>query len=86
MSAWAPMHRLVGVSGAITKPDVCIAAAVSGAAALYAGIAHSKKIIAINKDNQAPIVKAADVVIIDDYKAIMNALVGIVLEAKSKGS
>ena len=86
MSAWTPMHRLVGASGAITKPEVCIAAAVSGAAAFYAGIASSKKIIAINSDAQAPITNAADVVIIDDYKAIMDALVRIVLEAKSKAS
>ncbi len=86
MSAWAPTHRMMGVSGAIAKPEVCIAAGVSGAAALYAGIAKSKKIIAINTDAQAPILKAADVVIIDDYKAIMDALVRIVLEAKSKAS
>jgi len=84
MNAWAPMHRLVGVSGAMTKPDVCIAAAVSGAAALYAGIAHSKKIIAINTNELAPIAKAADVVIIEDYRAVINALVKIVMKEKSK--
>ncbi len=84
MNAWAPLHRLVGVSGAITKPKVCIAAAVSGAAAFYAGIANSKKIIAINSDAQAPITNAADVVIIDDYKAIMNALVNVVSKAKAE--
>jgi len=82
MSAWAPLHCLIGVSGAIAKPEVCIAAAVSGAAAFYAGIAHSKKIIAINIDDRAPITKAADVVIIDDYKAIMQALVEIILKTK----
>ena len=83
LNAWTPMHRLIGVSGAITKPGVCIAAAVSGAAAFYAGIANSKKIIAINSDDQAPITKAADVVIIDDYKAILDALVKIVSKAKA---
>jgi electron transfer flavoprotein alpha subunit len=82
LSAWAPLNRLVGVSGAITKPEVCIAAAVSGAPAFYAGITHSKKIIALNSDDQAPITKAADVVIVDDYKTIIDALVKVILEAK----
>jgi len=83
MSAWAHMHRLVGASGSIAKPDVCIAAAVSGAAAFYVGIANSKKIIAINSDDRAPILKAADVVIVEDYKVIMDALAKVILEAKA---
>ena len=77
MHAWAPMHRLVGVSGAMTKADVCLVAGVSGAAAFYTGIEKSQFIVAINKDIRAPIVKFADVAIIDDYKAVMNELVKI---------
>ena len=79
MSAWAPMHRMIGVSGAMTKPEVCIVAGVSGTAAFYAGIEKSKTIVAINTDIRAPIIKAADVAIIDDYKAVMAELVRIVL-------
>ena len=78
MSAWTPMHRMIGVSGAMTKPEVCIAAGVSGAAAFYAGIEKSKIIIAINTDIRAPIIKACDVAIIDDYKAVMAELAKIV--------
>jgi len=74
MNAWVPMNRLVGVSGAITKPDACIAAGVSGAAAFYAGIQKSKTIFAVNTDKRAPIVKASDVVVIDDYRPVMAAL------------
>ncbi|MBW2514758.1 MAG: electron transfer flavoprotein subunit alpha/FixB family protein, partial [Deltaproteobacteria bacterium] len=74
MRAWAPMHRLVGVSGAMTKAEVCIVAGVSGAPAFYAGIEKSKFIVAINKDLRAPIVKTADVAIIDDYRAVMEGL------------
>lgn len=77
MNAWAPMNRLIGVSGSMTKPDVCIVAGASGAAAFYAGIARSKYIVAVNTDKRAPIVRSADVVIIDDYKAIMTELVKI---------
>ena len=77
MYAWAPMYRLIGVSGAMTKADICIVAGVSGAAAFYAGIEKSKLIVAINKDARAPIVRSADVVIIDDYRAVMDELVKI---------
>ena len=79
MSAWTPMHRMIGVSGAMPKPEVCIVAGVSGAAAFYAGIEKSKTIIAINTDIRAPIIKACDVAVIDDYKAVMAELAKIVL-------
>ena len=71
---WGGMHRLIGVSGTIARPEVCIAAGVSGAGAFYAGIEKSKFIIAINNDPQPRIVKAADVAVIDDYKAVMEEL------------
>jgi electron transfer flavoprotein alpha subunit len=77
MNAWAPLKRMIGVSGAMTKPDICIVAAASGAAAFYAGIEKSKYIIAINKDIRAPIVRISDVVVIDDYKAVMDELAKI---------
>ena len=75
MNAWEEMRRLIGVSGTLARPEVCIAAGVSGAAAFYTGIEKSRFIIAINTDAQARIVKAADVAVIDDYKAVMNELV-----------
>ena len=74
MNAWAPMNRLIGVSGAMLKPDICIAAGVSGAAAFYAGIEKSKFIVAINTDEQAPIMKKADVAVADDFVPVMKAL------------
>ena len=79
MSAWTPMHRMIGVSGAMTKPEVCIAAGVSGTAAFYAGIEKSETIVAINTDIRAPIIKACDVAVIADYKAVMAELAKIVL-------
>ncbi|MEN8243765.1 MAG: FAD-binding protein [Thermodesulfobacteriota bacterium] len=77
LNAWEPMHRLIGVSGTIARPEICIAAGISGAAAFYAGIEKSKLIIAINTDPQARIVKAADVAIIDDCMAVMDELTKI---------
>jgi electron transfer flavoprotein alpha subunit len=80
MSARAPLHRLVGVSGSMTKADVCIVAGASGSAAFYAGIEKSKFIITINTDIRAPINKTSDVVIIDDYKAVLDELVKVMRE------
>jgi len=77
LNAWEGMHRLIGVSGTLARPEICIAAGVSGAAAFYAGIEKSKFIIAINIDPQARIVKAADVAVIDDCKAVMEELLKI---------
>ncbi|MDZ4131776.1 MAG: FAD-binding protein, partial [Dethiobacteria bacterium] len=78
MSAWAPLNRLIGVSGEITAPQICIAAAVSGTAAFYKGIENSGKIIAINTDREASIIQAADVAIIDDYETVLEELAKIV--------
>jgi len=80
MSGWAPLHRQVGVSGSMTKAEVCIVAGASGAAAFYAGIEKSKFIVAINTDIRAPINKISDVIIIDDYKAVLDELVKVMRE------
>ncbi|MGN1165852.1 MAG: electron transfer flavoprotein subunit alpha/FixB family protein [Lachnospiraceae bacterium] len=74
MNAWMPMNRLIGVSGAMVSPDICITAGISGAAAFYAGIEKSKFIVAINTDDKAPIMKMADVAIVDDFLPVMEAL------------
>lgn len=78
MNAWAPMQKLIGVSGAMINPEICIAAGVSGAAAFYAGIEKSKFIVAINKDERAPIMKQADVAVAGDFMDVLDALIKIV--------
>lgn len=85
MSAWAPMKHLIGVSGNITKPVITITAGVSGAAAFYTGIEKSDFIVAINTDSKAPILKKADVSIIDDYKPILEELTKIIKLEQSAG-
>lgn len=77
MNAWAPMDKMVGVSGAMVGPDICITAGVSGAAAFYAGIEKSRLIIAINRDEKAPIMKKADVAIVDDFRPVLEELSAI---------
>lgn len=66
MHGWAPMDRLLGVSGATVQPEVCIAVGVSGSAAFFAGIEKSGFIAAINADKTAPIMQMADVALVGD--------------------
>lgn len=74
MSAWSDLNTLVGVSGNITRPKVCIAAAVSGAPAFFAGIEKSNVIIAINSDENAPIMKKSDLAVVGDATVILEEL------------
>lgn len=80
MNAWAPMDDLIGVSGTMIRPDLCIVAGASGSPAFYAGIEKSKIIVAVNSDEDAPVMKKADVCIAGDWKEILSELVRIKTE------
>lgn len=67
-------ERLIGISGHLLAPDVCIVAGASGAAALMTGIRNSRFIVAINHDASAPVFSQADVGIADDWLAVLDAL------------
>ena len=77
MNAWAPMDRLIGVSGARTAPALCIVAGASGAPAFSWGIEKAGLIVAINIDAHAPIVRDADAVVLDDGVAVLEELAAI---------
>lgn len=74
MNAWASMDRLIGVSGTMAKPKICIAAGVSAAPAFYAGIEKSDFIAAINVDEKAELMKKADVAMEGDCIEILQEL------------
>lgn len=75
MNAWRPMEELLGVSGTMIHPDVCLVLGASGSPAFYAGISASKTIIAVNQDSKAPINKKSDVYITADWKEFLKLLV-----------
>lgn len=77
MNAWVPMDRLIGVSGHMIHPELCILLGVSGAPALYSGIEKSRQIIAINTDETAPIIQKSDAAIIHDGLDVLRELVRI---------
>ena len=84
MNAWTDMNRLIGTSGLIISPKLCIAAGVSGTAVFSVGIKSSEFIVAINTDSKAPIFQMADVGIVGDLLAILSELVKVVTAEKAR--
>lgn len=74
MNGWAGIDEIIGVSGRIYSPKVCITIGVSGSAAFYAGVENSEWIASVNTDEHAPIIRMSDVAVIDDYKNIWGNL------------
>jgi electron transfer flavoprotein alpha subunit len=84
MNAWTDMERLVGASGAVLSPKICIAAGVSGSAVFTAGIKASEFIVAINTDPNAPIFQIAHVGIIGELVPTLLELERLILAEKGE--
>ena len=83
MNAWIDMNRLIGASGLIISPKLCIAAGVSGTGVFSVGIKNSEFIVAINIDSKAPIFQIADVGIVGDVQAVLSELEKLVTAGKA---
>lgn len=68
-------EKVIGISGHLLAPDVCIVAGASGAAALMAGVRNSQFVVVINHDASAAVFSQADVGVVDDWKTVLEALV-----------
>lgn len=77
---WVPASQQVGFSGQKISPDLYIAVGISGAVHHLAGLAGAKTIVAINKDPEASIFRAARFGVIGDAKEVVPAFVARVRE------
>jgi len=80
---WLPMERQIGSSGQTVAPKLYLALGISGAIQHVVGMKGARTIVAVNKDQNAPIFEIADYGVVADIFEIMPALAEELQKAKS---
>jgi electron transfer flavoprotein alpha subunit len=79
---WLPMERQIGSSGQTVAPKLYLALGISGAIQHVVGMKGARTIVAVNKDQNAPIFEIADYGVVGDIFEVMPALTEALEKAK----
>jgi electron transfer flavoprotein alpha subunit len=72
---WIGDGQIVGVGGQFIAPDLYVACGLSGDIYHYFGLQDAKFIVAINPDENAPIMKVAHLAVVGDARQVIPAMV-----------
>ena len=73
-AGWMPYASQIGQTGKTVKPDVYVAVGISGALQHVVGMKGSRRVIAVNKDADAPMMRLADLGVVGDLTEFVPAL------------
>ena len=71
---WLPYERQIGTTGVAVHPDVYLAFGISGAVQHTAGLGSPHHVIAVNTDASCPMMALADLALVTDAPALVDAL------------
>ena len=84
LDGWLKHKYLIGASGNVVRPKLCLAMGVSGAGPFMAGVEKSERLVAVNNDPDALIFKYCDIGIVEDCRAVARELEQILLDLKPR--
>ena len=73
-AGWIPFERQIGTTGVMVRPTLYLAFGISGATQHTSGLGHPDHVISVNVDPSCPMMSMADLAIVSDARAVLDAL------------